>query len=191
MSQVEQPEVGVHVTRPPNSSEPSRRVRRLLLLWPLAGVVGLIVSNASYPPLDDTLLYWIGAVPCLVMATLISSDVWRQVQSETDVRPFSPRTFWLAIVCLAVPMVLFVNGMLDRSPVEKHRQTIMHTVLDRGSKGNDFYYVECSSWRGRSHEKMMISSRNYLKYRPGDPIIVETHRGALGIPLLVSVHSPE
>lgn len=149
MNQVEQPEVGVNVTRPPNSSEPFRRVRRLLLLWPLAGVVGLIVTNASYPPLDDPLLYWIGAFPCLVMGMLISSDVWRQVQSEADVRPFSPRIFWLAIICLAVPLVLFVNGKLDRSPIEKHRQTITRTVLDRDSKGNDFYYVECSSWRGR------------------------------------------
>ena len=186
-----QPQIGGLGTELADTAEPLRTVRRRLLLWPLAGVAFLVYDLVRYQPLDDKLLYWINAVPCFVIASLIIIDVWRSVKSRTNVRPYSPRTFWLAIVCLGFPAIVLVNGALDHSPVEKHRQTVRRTILEHESRNQTSYYVECSSWRGRSHEKLMVSSRDYLTYRPGDPIIVETHRGALGIPRLVSVHAPE
>jgi len=159
------------------------------LLWPLAGVVALGAAMIAYSPLDDRLLWWVGAAPCLVSYILINI-AWRKAKAGGGVPSFFPATSWLALGCLLVPLVLFVNGALDRSPVEQHRQIITGTILERGRRGSTFYYVECSSWRGRSHEKLMVSERWYLEAKPGDPAIVETHRGALGIPLLVSVHRP-
>ena len=58
-------------------------------------------------------------------------------------------------------------------------------------KGNVSYGLEVESWRpNRAHEEFSVSEGLYLALKPGDPVIVETHRGALGIPLLASVHLP-
>ena len=190
MDELDQSQIGVLSPEHRDFSQQPRRVSRLLLLWPLAGVIALILTSVTYPPLDDTLIYWIGGVPCFISATLINV-AWRREQSGADVRSFFPPTVWLAIGCVIVPLILLANGAWDHSPVEQHRQIISRTILSHGRGGSTFYYVECSSWRGRSHEKLMVSIREYVDSRPGDPVIIETHRGAFRIPLLVSVHRPD
>ena len=175
----------------PDSNGPPRKVSRLLLLWPLVGIVASVLAMIAYHPLDDTLGYWVGAIPCLITAMLINV-AWRRAQTGGSVPSFFPRTTWLATGCLFVPMALLANGALDHSPVEQHRQIITRTILEHGRRGSIFYYVELTSWRaGRTHEKVMVSYRKYLDWSVGNPVIVETHRGALGIPLLVSVHQPD
>jgi len=174
-----------------DSSEPPKRVSRLLLLWPLAGIIALVAVVITYRPLDDTLIWWLAAVPFVISFTL-TNIVWNKANAGGDVRSFFPLTTWLAWACLFVPAVLFLNGVLDHSPVEQHRQVVTRTILSHGSKGGIHYYLELTSWRpNHSREKVGVSQRNYLDYKVGDPIIVETRKGALGIPLLLSVHWPK
>jgi hypothetical protein len=169
-------------------SEPPRRVSRLLLLWPLAGFIAVAVAMITYRPLDETLLWCVGAVPC-VISYILTNIVWRKANAGDDARSFFPLTTWLAWGCLFIPAILFLNGALDHSPVEQHRQVVTRTILTRGSRGSISYYLELTSWRAnRTHEKVMVSKRLYLEAKPGDQVTVETHRGALGIPLLASVH---
>jgi hypothetical protein len=161
------------------------------LLWPLAGIIALILPLIAYHPLDDTLMFWVGVIPCLIAAVLITI-AWRGAQAGGGVPPFFPRTIWLATGCLFVPMVLLANGVLDHSSVEQHRQIITRTILEHGRRGSIYYYLELKSWRaGRTHEKVMVSYQKYAESNVGDSVIVETHSGALGIPLLVSVHKPD
>jgi hypothetical protein len=189
MGEIQQSKIGG--PEPLDSGEMPRRVKRLLLLWPLAGVICLLYDVIRYRPLDDMLMYWIGGAPCMIIALLINI-AWRKAQTGADVSSFFPRTVWLAIGCLCLPMLLLANGALDRSPVEQHRQIITTTILERGGKSGPSYYLELTSWRPkRTHERVMVSEGWYLEAKPGDPAIVETRRGALGIPLLVSVHRPE
>jgi hypothetical protein len=165
-------------------------VSRLLLLWPLLGAVALFYEVITYSPLDDTLISWIGGIACVITATLINI-AWGRAQTGADAQSFLPRTIWLATGCLLVPVVLQVNGALDHSPAEQHRQVVIRTILTHGKNGTS-YYLELTSWRAnRTHEKVMVSERWYLEAKPGDPVIVETHRGALGIPLLASVRKPD
>jgi hypothetical protein len=181
--------IGSFDSASPDSSEPPRKVSRLLLLWPLAGIIAFVVVVITYPPLDDTLVWWVGAVPCGI-SYLLTNFVWRKANSGKDVRPFFPFTTLLAFSCLFVPVVLVLNGALDHSPVEQHRQIVTRTILSH-HKGNVYYDLELTSWRPyRSHEKLSVSERKYLDFNVGDPVIVETHKGALGIPLLASVHQP-
>jgi hypothetical protein len=94
----------------------------------------------------------------------------------------------LALGCLFVPAVLYLNGALDHSAIEQHRQVVTRTILEHGRHGSIYYYLELTSWRATgTHEKVMVSERWYLEAKPGEPVIVET-RGAFGIPLLASVH---
>jgi hypothetical protein len=188
MEKIDQSQIGTLGPEPTNSSEPPRKVSYLLFLWPFTGFILVVAAVVTYPPLDDALIWWVGGVPCLVVYSLINI-AWRKAKSCEDAR-FLPRSAWLAIGSLLVPMILFLNGALDRSPVEQHLQVITRTILTH-HRGAAFYYLELTSWRGRAHEKLMVSEIWYSEAKPGDPAIVETHKGALGIPLLVSVHRPD
>ncbi len=190
MDEIDQSQIGHLGPESPSSIKPPRKVSWLLLLWPFAGLITTAVAVFSCTPLDDTLIWWISAIPILICYGLINIS-WRKAQAGEGVPSYFPRTVWLAAGCLAVPTVLFANGALDRSPVEQHRQTIIRTIIDHGRTGDIFYYVECSSWRGRSREKLMVSPRVYTESRPGDSFVVETHSGAFGITMLVSAHRLE
>lgn len=171
-----------------DANESPRKVSRLLLLWPLAGIVALCAVMLTYLPLDDTLIWWVGGVPCIVSYTL-TNVAWRKAKQGNDVRSYFPITTLLALGCLFVPMVLFLNGALDHSPVEEHREVVTRTILTHGRRGSIYYYLELTSWRPHhTHEKIGVSKWKYLDCNVGDPVIVEMHNGALGIPLLVSVH---
>ena len=115
MDEIHQARIGGFNPASSDSSEPPRTVTRLLLLWPLAGVIALGAAMIAYSPLDDRLLWWVGAAPCVVSYILINI-AWRKAKAGGGVPSFLPATSWLALGCLFVPLVLFVNGALDRSP---------------------------------------------------------------------------
>jgi hypothetical protein len=190
MDEIQRPQVGRLGPESPDSGEIVPRVSRLLLMWPLAGVIVLVAVMTAYQPLDEALVYWIGGAPCVITAVLINV-AWRREQDGRDVRSFFPRTVWLAVGCLLLPMALLANGALDRSPVESHRQIVTRAILEH-RKGSTSYYLELTSWRGNgTHEKVMVSQRWYLGAKPGDAMTVETHRGAFGIPLFLSVQKSD
>ncbi len=190
MDEVDRSRIGGLDAGFPSSVESPRQVSRLLFLWPLAGIVALFFVTITYQPLDDALIYWLGGIPCLIVYAL-TNIAWRKAQTGAQVQSFFPRTIWLAVGCLFVPAVLFLNGVLDHSPLDQHRQVVTRTIVTQGRRGTS-YSLELTSWRAnRAHEKFVVSKEWYLEANPGDPVIVETHKGALGIPLLVSVHRPD
>jgi hypothetical protein len=192
MKKIDQPKVGGLEPGATGIGEPPPpRAHGAFYFGPVAGMIALLVAVVSYRPLDEKLAYWIGAIPCL-LSWIVIIYVRRAAKRGKDVRPFVPMTKRLALGSLCVPMVLLANGGLDHSPVEQHRETVTRTILEYGRRGSIFYYLELTSWRPhRSHEKIGVSEWKYLDYKVGDPVIVETRKGALGIPLLVSIHMPD
>ena len=171
------------------SGENSVKVRWRLFLGPLIGIIALIAVTISYPPLEGKLIWWVGVGPCMI-SICTTNIAWRKAKAGDDVRAFFPHITWLAFGCLFVPAILFLNAVLDHSPLEEHRQFVTDRMLTH-HKGNVSYGLEVKSWRpNRAHEEFSVSEGLYLALKPGDPVIVETHRGALGIPLLASVHLP-
>lgn len=171
--------------------EPPPRVHGAFYFGPVAGMIALLVAMVSYQAVDEKLAYWIGAIPCLI-GWIVIINVRRAAKSGKDVRPFVPLTKRLALVSLFVPAILLANGGLDNSSVELHRETITRTILEYGRHGSVYYYLELTSWRPHhAHERVGVPEKKYLDYNVGDPVIVETRKGALGIPLLVSVHRPD
>src|SRR5579863_9495436 len=166
-------QVGMFGPVSPDSSGPPRKVSSLLFLWPLVGFISVVAAVVMYRPLDDVLIWWIGGISCLVIYTLINV-AWRNAKSGEDAR-FLPRPVWLAVGSLFVPTVLFLNGALDQSHVEQHRQFISRTILEHGRHGSINYYIEVSSWRSwHSHEKLGVSESKYLDFNVMDPVIIET-----------------
>jgi hypothetical protein len=190
MDEIDQSQIGTLGCELTDSNKPPRKISYSLFLWPLTGFILVVAAVDTYPPLDGTLIWWMGGVPCIAVYILINI-AWRKAKSGEDFR-FLPRSLWLAIACLFVPTVLFLNGALDKSPVEQHQQVIISTNVTH-HRGQAYYSLEVESWRaGRAYEKLEVSEGWYLAARLGDVVTVETRRGAFGIPLLISisVHRP-
>jgi hypothetical protein len=171
--------------------DPPPRVHGAFYLGPVVGIIALLVAIVSYRPLDEKLAYWIGATPCLI-GWIAIINVRKAARRKTDLRTFVPATKWLSLGSLCLPMVLLANGALDHSPVEQHREIITRTILEHGRHGSIDYYLELTSWRPHhAFEKIGVSEWKYLDFKVGDSVIVETRKGALGIPLLVSVRWPD
>jgi hypothetical protein len=84
-------------------------------------------------------------------------------------------------------LVVLVNGPLDSSPVEQHRQVVTRKYISRG-RGTS-YYIEFSSWRpDRTTERASVSPKRYAEFQVNDPVIIDVHKGALGIPWMGTIH---
>lgn len=187
MAEIHQHQVGGLNPEFPGLEEAST-VHGAFYLGPILGMIGVLFNMVTYNPLDNAILYWIGATPCLIGWMVIINARKRKKNAPALVSAAK----WLSLGSLCIPLVLLANGALDHSPIERHQQIVTRTILEHGRHGSTYYYLEVSSWRrGRTHEKVMVSERKYLDSTVGDPVVVETHAGALGIPLLVSVHRPD
>jgi hypothetical protein len=165
--------------------EPRFRMKRWLVLVPIVGMIGLLFVVAAYRPLDEARFYGIALVLFFLSLFLLSYLAKRE-KSGDDVRSFFPMTTWLAFGPACVAAVVLVNGALDSSAVEPHTAIVTRKIVSRG-KGVS-YYLEISSWRpNRSSERVHVSYGVYLQLRINDPVILEVHPGALGIPWIEGV----
>jgi hypothetical protein len=69
-------------------------------MWPLAGMVALLFAFFKYTLLDGVLIYWIGAVPCLLVYTLINV-AWRRKAGDICGRFSHARSGWQPAVCFS------------------------------------------------------------------------------------------
>src|SRR4051794_32846296 len=131
MDEIDQSRIDGLDSRSSDSSEPLPRVSRLLLLWPLAGFIAVVAAMITYRPLDEILLWWVGAVPCGISYTL-TNIVWRKAKSGDNVRSFFPTTSgWRSAACLFQPfcfsIVLLI--VLPSSNIAKwSRARSLHTA---------------------------------------------------------------
>jgi hypothetical protein len=158
-----------------------RRMNRWLPLAPLAGMIGTMIAGLIYPPLDRS-YFWIALV-LFLPSVFLSRFIQSKQKRGDDVSAFFPMTTWLAFAPLCVAAVLLANGALDHSPVEWHPEVVTQKLVSRGKSNS--YFLETPSWRSSgSFEKLQVSYRVYTQFQINDPVIVEVHRGALGIPWL-------
>jgi hypothetical protein len=83
---------------PLESDKASAKVDWRLFLGPLAGLIALFAAAITYRPLDYTLIWWVGAVPCVISYTL-TNIAFRKFKRGEDVRSFFPITTWLELGC--------------------------------------------------------------------------------------------
>jgi hypothetical protein len=155
------------------------RMNRWLPFAPLTGMIGTMIAVLIYPPLDRS-YFWLALILFLPSVFLTRYIQIKQKRGD-DVGSFFPMTTWLAFGPLCVAAVLLANGALDHSPVDSHPEVVTQKLVSRGKSNS--YYLETPSWRSSgSFEKLQVSYRVYTQFQINDPVIVEVHRGALGIP---------
>ena len=83
--------------------------------------------------------------------------------------------------------MLFFNGKLDRSAILRAPVTVVgKTSIGRFPRSRR---LEVTSWRpGRQYESVAVEYDDFNRFKPGDEIVVETQKGALGIPWVYGVY---
>jgi len=172
---------------PHDFDQPSYRMSRLLPFVPLAGIAGTSFSVSAYKLLDPNAFYWAGFGLGLVSVFLLS-HVQKKQKSGGDVSAYFPFATWLAFAPVIVALVVIVNCALDRSPIEEHHQIITGSYVAHGKSTS--YHVEFTSWRtDRAVERTTVPYEEFALLQPNEPVIVEVHRGLLGVQWIGKIRS--
>jgi len=167
------------------SNAPAFRLSRWLQLAPILGLLCFAFAMMAWRPLDDAPFYWTGLI-LFFLSVLVMSYVQRQAKKGVDVSSFFPFTSWLAFGCAFLAFVVVVNAKLDHSAVEQHQQVVTRKFVTRGRSASN--NIEFSSWRNRPFERISVSRQTYNQFQVNQSIIVDLHRGALGIPWIGAIH---
>ncbi len=179
MAKIGGDQVGGYTSQPHDFDERPFRVNRALSFAPILGLLGFSYGMSKWRPLSPVPLYWIG-FGLFFIAIFLISHIRKQEKAGEDVRSYFPLTTWLAFAPAFVALVVCVNGGLDRSVVETHQQSVTAKYISRGRSTS--YYVEFTSWRpDHTAERASVSSRRYAEFQINDPVVVDVHKGAVGI----------
>ena len=159
----------------------------VLLMMP--GVFLSLQAQGFYHPLD-------ARVPMGFMLSLFLLPVALQMFSFLRRRPSENMRLWravylcsgLALVLLA--LLLFLNGKLDASPLNRVRTTVIRKAVISNAKGPTQYNLTVSSWRpGRNVENFNVVRSVFDRSVVGKTVTVELHQGFFGLPWLGSISS--
>jgi hypothetical protein len=181
-------DLGQSAARP---APPGAPLSRVVFLFPTVGLIGTMLAIAVYRPLDQTTFLWLSLI--LFFAIIIlASHIQQKARRGGDVSSFFPMTYWLAFAPLVLALALWLNGALDPSVPETHRELVTRKYVAHGRRGRSSYYVEFTSWRAnRTTENVNIRYQLYRQIQVDDPILIDVHRGALAIAWIGAVRKAE
>jgi hypothetical protein len=146
----------------------------------MAGLVGIIIADHFYPPLDENPPMILGL--CLFFLPIV-------LQIVVAVRKRLVDSFdWLRLVYIysgsagiLLAAFLTLNGMADRAPAHLIQTSITRKYISRGKTTS--YHLIVSSWRpGEDHERLRVDREVYHAMFVGEPVVVEVHPGLFALP---------
>jgi hypothetical protein len=165
-------------------------VSPVFVFIPVGGLLAAMAAISSYRPVDRWPILW-PSLGVFFAAVILISHVRQKAIRGEDISSFFPVTYWLAFAPAILGLGLWMNGALDHSPPDSHQQVVTRKFVSHGRHGTS-YWVEITSWRPqRSTEKLSVPYRQYVQLQVNDPIIVDLHRGALGIPWIGAVRNAD
>ena len=172
---------------PPDSNNSPLGANRAFVLVPAGGLIGAMAALSVYRPLDRGTFLWLIFGAFFVIVFLLA-HIRRKTMGGSDVSSFFPMVYWVAFAPAVLGLALWLNGAMDHSPVESHKETVTRRYITHGRHGPT-YYIEFTSWRPkRLAEQMSVSYTQYMQLQVNDPVVVDIHRGALGIPWVGTIH---
>ena len=163
----------------PTSAGPA--LSRAFLIVPIAGLIGAVIAISRYRPVDQDLFFWTLLLRFSAAFFLIKY-IRQKIRIGSDVSYLLPITYLMLFAPAVLGLGLWLNGSLDHSPPESHRQVVTGKFTSHRRHGTS-YYIELTSWREhRTTERVSVPPRQYAQFQVDDPIIVEVYRGALAIP---------
>lgn len=178
-------QTGGFASQPHDFDERPFRVNPGLQFAPIVGLIAFSYGVSRWRPLNPAPLYWLG-FGLFFLSVFLLSHIRKKAKGGDDVRSYFPAATWLAFGPVFMAIIVLVNGPLDRSPVEQHQQVVTRKYITRGRSTS--YYVEFSSWRpDRATERASVSPKRYAEFQVHDPVIIDVHKGALGIPWMGTI----
>jgi hypothetical protein len=154
------------------------------------GVILSMLAQGLYHPLD-------ARIPMGLMLSLFLVPVALQMLSFLRKRPSQNVGWWRSLyICsslalLLLALLLFLNGSMDRSPLNRVRTTVIRKAVIRSGKGSTRYNLTASSWQpGRNVENFNVVRSVFDRTVVGRTVTVEVHKGFFGLPWLGSI-TPE
>ncbi len=176
------------LTAPVSSRGGTKPVVYILLMVP--GVILSLHAQGLYHPLD-------ARVPMGFMLSVFLLPVALQMLSFLRRRPSENVGRWGALyICSGLALVLlafllFLNGGLDGSPLNRVRTTVIRKAVISSGKGSTRYNLTVSSWRaGGNVENFNVVRNVFDRAVVGKTVTVELHKGFFGLPWWGSI-SPE
>jgi hypothetical protein len=156
----------------------------------IAGLAAALLLTYRYPLLDtDTVLLTCLVVFFLPLLLQIVLAVRKQV--ATHFESLRAAYKWAGIASAAIAMLLLLNGALDRHSCSQVRSSIIRKTASHGRGGTSYYLTFSPSWRhGHNHEKLRVNRATFDSVRDGEPVAIDIHSGALGLPWFGKVTPP-
>lgn len=160
------------------SSASGRNILYFLLMMP--GVFFCLNAMGIYPPLDSRpprglmlSLFLLPVAAHLAFTVLkpasTAAGPWKTLYSSASA----------ALVVFAI--ALYLNGGLDRSPVNQMTTTVIRKSVYHGRRGTR-YYLAVASWRpGKTLEHFGVVKSVYDHAQVGKTAAVEIHQGFFGL----------
>lgn len=175
---------------PQNTGRLPLRASPVFVFIPVGGLLAAMAAISYYRPLNRWPILW-PSLGVFFAAVVLISHVRQKAMRGDDISPFFPMTYWLAFAPAILGLGLWVNGALDHSAPESHRQVVTQKFVSHGRHGAS-YWVEFTSWRPqRATEKLSVPYRQYLQLQVNDPIVIDLHKGALGISWIGAVRKAD
>jgi len=163
-----------------------RRLGRRMA-WFLSGSIVFLIVSQVFPPLDlDGMLIFFGLVFffSLGLGFLLNQRAKRRGDLEAVKRIY----FGFAPLPWVFAVLLFANGKLDHTPPETHPAVVVGKFQMPGFM-RWTRRLAVRSWReDRRIERVSVGQFDFDRFGPGDEIVVQVQRGALGIPWVYGIY---
>lgn len=156
--------------------------------WFLVGAVLFVPVSQAFPPLEiDGILIFEG----VLFFVVVGLGMWlvQRARARQEVEAIKRIYFGLLPVPWLLAALLFVNGRFDGAPPHRETTTVVSKFSMPGFLRNQRLVVV--SWRdGQNIERVFVSRDDYIRFHPGDKVVVQMQAGGVGVPWVYGVYRP-
>ena len=155
----------------------------------VGGLLGIVIANGCFPPLDRDAFLTAGL--CAFFAPVVLHVVSSLRKRLTlDAGRLQRAYLYAGGVTIFLALFIAGNGALDDSPATPVRATVLSKQVTVGRYGRLSYTLRLRSWRtGGGTEDFNVGGRTYRTASTEKAVVVEVHRGRLGLPWYSGVFS--
>jgi hypothetical protein len=146
-------------------------------LLPIAGLLGAILGMAKYSVLERTPI--VVALFAVYIASLLPMIIFvRRGHQPTHVAVIRSACRWGGGVLIAMALVLFANGALDRSPPKQIFASIVDKRISRATRGPSYSVTITPSWRlGETEADLSVTADTFAILSTGGRVSIDVHPG--------------
>jgi hypothetical protein len=161
-----------------------RLVRRTT--WLLVGGLLFVPASQIFPALElDPILIFVGVIFFVAIAMMVLIE--QRSKRSLYIEPLKRVFFAFVPLPWIFASMLFVNGKFDYSKPTPEPARVEGKFSMPGPWMRTKRLI-VPSWRdGHRFERVPVNTDDYVRFHPGDEVIVQVHPGLLGVPWVSEV----